>query len=66
METKIFKHVCNELLCGMRVKADNPINPFNPEETFIVFDTQIYRGNLYLRGEKTMWFANQLLTRVDK
>ena len=36
------------------------------EETFIVFDTQIYRGNLYLCGEKTMWFANQLLTRVDK
>lgn len=66
METKIFEHVCNELLCGMRVKADHPITPLNPEETFIVFDTQIERGNLYLRGEKTMWFANQLLTRVDK
>lgn len=54
----------SNVLCGITVKADHPITCCNPEETFEVKEAKIEDGNLYLRGEKTMWFSVGLLTRI--
>lgn len=52
------------VLCGMIVKADHPITCMNPEETFEVKEAKIENGGLYLKGEKTMWFHTNLLTKI--
>ena len=53
------------LLIGLRVKADHPITVLNPDETFVIYDARIENGNIYARGELTMWFASSDLLRID-
>lgn len=40
--------------------ADHPITCLNPEYCFLVVHWKAERGKLYVRGEKTMWFASSL------
>lgn len=54
------------LILGRRVKADHPITVLNPEETFIVTEVKFNQYSVngpsfYVRGEKTMWFAEGLV-----
>lgn len=48
---------------GTRVKADHPITPLNPEETFVVHAVNVDSdGKVFVRGEATMWFHVNMLS----
>ncbi len=49
---------------GTRVKADHPITPGNPEETFIVEYVKYDRGSIWIRGENTFWFHVNMIKAV--
>lgn len=53
-----------EFLKGVKVKADHPITVLNPDPVFEIREVEIRNGNLYCRGENTMWFGAGLLRRA--
>lgn len=53
-------------LIGIEVAADHPVTCLNPAPTFQIFEAEIRRGALYVRGEETMWFHHGLIRRITK
>ncbi len=58
------------LIIGRRVKADHPITCYNPKETFIVKFVEenvspLGQVKRYVRGEKTMWFHEDLIELAE-
>jgi hypothetical protein len=48
-------------LIGLTVSADHALTCLNPDKTFVIRHVKAEHGNLYVRGENTMWFHGGLI-----
>lgn len=45
---------------NLYAQADHPVTCANPEYCFKIKEWKAERGNLYVRGENTIWFSSGL------
>lgn len=52
-----------EFLIGLKVSSSHPITCLNPTKYFKIKEINIENNKLYVRGENTMWFEADMITR---